>query len=113
MRWLPYVVGSVKLLVCLNHLLLDFLRRLVNLHFFNNLVDLFHVQHFPTIGISLKEQHHGFCPEWVNLVNSVIKHDALDDEVLESLPDEHFLLDAIHGDDVAIEACGLQNQKIF
>lgn len=113
MWWLSNIVRCVELFVRLYDLLFDFLWCLVNLHLPNNLTDFLHVEHLPTIRISLQEEHHCFCSKWVNLVNSVVKHNALNDEVLQSLPYEHFLLNAVHGNYVAVEAGCLQNQKVF
>lgn len=112
-RWLANVVSRVELFVNLLYLLFDFLGRAVDLHLLQDLVDLVYVEHLSSVAIGLQEQHHSLSSERICFADSVKEHDALDDEVLQPLPNEHLLVEGVHGHHVTVQRHRLQNQKVF
>lgn len=107
------VVGRVELLVDLLHFLLDLLAGPVDLHLLEDAADFVGLEHLPTVGIGLQKQHHSFRSKRIGLADSIEEHDALDDEVLQALPDQHLLLGGAHGNHVTVQRHRLQNEEIL
>lgn len=111
--WLLHPISGVKLFVNLRNLLFDLLCRFGYLHFLDDLLYFLDIEHLSSVGISLQEEHHGLGLKGIGFVNLIVEHDALDDEVLEPLPNEHLLLYGVHSNDVAVQPRRLQNQEMF
>lgn len=109
MRGFLNPIRRIKLFINLLYFLFNLLRSLRNLHLLHNQLNLFHIQHLPPIRIRLQKQHHRLRLKRINLINLIKKHDALDYEILQALPDQQLLFEGVHSEGVAVQVDRLED----